>query len=147
MDLFSGFCIRKKNQEISVSLKMAKQKRGVSGLISHIAWVNISPKLFKAKLFVNFLHKLYQKYVKQDLLKHRHHFPPFFLKEIQNVSKKVTFKNFRLFLLFVWPSSFRKRFSFINPLQANVPFLYLLKKSRNQRFSNVFKGYRKGTLA
>ena len=43
---------------------MAEQKRGVSGLISHILWVNISPKPYKAKLFVNFLHKLYQKYVK-----------------------------------------------------------------------------------
>ena len=48
---------------------MAKQKRGISGLISHITWVNISPKPCKAKLFVNFLHKLYQKYVKQDALK------------------------------------------------------------------------------
>ena len=35
--LFLGFCVRKKNQEISVFQKMAKQKRGASGLISHIA--------------------------------------------------------------------------------------------------------------
>lgn len=33
-DLFSEFCIRKKNHEISVFRKMAEQKRGVSGLIS-----------------------------------------------------------------------------------------------------------------
>ena len=35
----------------------------------------------------------------------------------------------------------------INPCSANVPFLYPLKTSENQRFSDVFKGYRKGTLA
>ena len=63
-DLFSGFCLKKKNQQISVFHKMGEQKRGLSGLIRHIAWVNISPKSCKAKLFVNFLHKLYQKYVK-----------------------------------------------------------------------------------
>ena len=40
------------------------QKRGVSGLISRIAWVNIFPKPCKAKFFVNFLHKLYQKNIK-----------------------------------------------------------------------------------
>ena len=35
----------------------------------------------------------------------------------------------------------------INPFQANVPFLYPLKMSENQRFSDVFRGYKKGTLA
>ena len=30
-DLFSGFCIRKKNQEISVFRKLGEQKLGVSG--------------------------------------------------------------------------------------------------------------------
>ena len=30
----------------------------------------------------------------------------------------------------------------INPLEANVPFLYPLKTSENQRFSDVFRGYR-----
>ena len=35
----------------------------------------------------------------------------------------------------------------INPFQANVPFLYPLKISENQRFSDVFRGYKKGTLA
>ena len=65
MDLFLELFIRKKNLEISVFRKMAEQLRGVSViLISHIARVNISPKPCKAKFFVNFLHKLYQKYVK-----------------------------------------------------------------------------------
>ena len=35
----------------------------------------------------------------------------------------------------------------INPFQANVPFLYPLKMSENQRFSDVFRRYKKGTLA
>ena len=35
----------------------------------------------------------------------------------------------------------------LNPFQANVPFLYHLKTSENQRFSDVFREYRKGTLA
>ena len=65
---------------------MAGQKRGVSGLTSHIAWVNISPKPCEAKR--------YQKCVKQDVLKHRHHFPQFFPEQIQNVSKKAMFKKF-----------------------------------------------------
>ena len=89
-------------------------------MISHITQVNISPKPGKAKLFVNFLHKLYQKYVKQDVLNHRHHFSPFYLQQIQNVSKKVVFKKFGLFLLFVWPSSFRKRLLFIRKTVYNV---------------------------
>ena len=92
-DLFSGFCVRKKIQEILVFRKMAGQKRGVSGLTSHIAWVNISPKPCEAKRF-NFLNKLYQKCVKQDVLKHRHHFPLFFPEQIQNISKKAMFKKF-----------------------------------------------------
>ena len=55
-------------------------------------WVNISPKPCKAKLFVNFLHKLYQKYVKQDVLKNRHHFPPFFLNKYKMYPKKWRLK-------------------------------------------------------
>ena len=35
----------------------------------------------------------------------------------------------------------------INPFQAIVPFLCPLKTSEKQRFSDIFKGYRKGTLA
>ena len=35
----------------------------------------------------------------------------------------------------------------INPFHANVPFLYALKKWENKRFSDVFWGYRNGTLA
>ena len=40
----------------------------------------------------------------------------------------------------------KKPFSF-NLFQANVPFLYPLKTSENRRLSNVFRGYRNGTLA
>ena len=29
----------------------------------------------------------------------------------------------------------------------NVPFLYPLKMSENQRFSDIFRGYKNGTLA
>ena len=35
----------------------------------------------------------------------------------------------------------------INRFQANVPFLYPLKTSENLQFSDVFRWYRKGTLA
>ena len=35
----------------------------------------------------------------------------------------------------------------LNPFQTNVPFLNPLKTSERQRFSDVFSGYRKGTLA
>ena len=35
----------------------------------------------------------------------------------------------------------------LNPFQANVPFLYPLKTSENLWFSDVSRGYRKGTLA
>ena len=34
-----------------------------------------------------------------------------------------------------------------NPFQINVSFLYPPKTSENQRFADVFEGYRKGTLA
>ena len=34
-----------------------------------------------------------------------------------------------------------------NAFQATVPFLYILKPSENQRFVNVFRGYRTETLA
>ena len=35
---------------------------------------------------------------------------------------------------------FQTKFSFINPFVPNVPFLYPLKSSANQIFSNVFWG-------
>ena len=35
----------------------------------------------------------------------------------------------------------------INPFLANVPILYSLKTPENQRISDVFKGYKIGTLA
>ena len=42
-------------------------------------------------------------------------------------------------------SSSNNFFTF-NPLHAPVPFLYPLKISENQRFSDVSRGYRNGTL-
>ena len=35
----------------------------------------------------------------------------------------------------------------INPFLANAPILYPLKTPENQRFSDVFRGYKLGTLA
>ena len=35
----------------------------------------------------------------------------------------------------------------VNPFSASVPFLYPLKTSESQRFSDVFRGYRNGRLA
>ena len=35
----------------------------------------------------------------------------------------------------------------INPFLANVPILYPLKTPENRRFSDVFRGYKLGTLA
>ena len=37
--------------------------------------------------------------------------------------------------------------NYLNPFQANFLFLYSLKTSKNLRFSDVFRGYREGTLA
>ena len=34
----------------------------------------------------------------------------------------------------------------IKPFSTNIPFLYPLKTAENQRFSDVFRGYRNGTL-
>ena len=34
----------------------------------------------------------------------------------------------------------------INPFLINIPLLYPLKTSKKQRFSDVFRGYRSGTL-
>ena len=48
--------------------------------------------------------------------------------------------------LFVFHFGFNLVF-LINPFQGNVPFLYPLQTSKNQRFSDVFRRYRKGTLA
>ena len=35
---------------------------------------------------------------------------------------------------------------FFNPFSTNAPLLYPLKTSKNHRFSEVFRGYRSGTL-
>ena len=136
-ELFLGFCIKKKNHGISVFCKIGEEKRYVSGLISRIAWVNVSSKPCKANFFVNFLHKLCQIYVKWEVLKHRQNFPPFFVEQLQNVSKKVTFKKFGLFLLFV------KKLPFIKKAGYNVKVheiliskwccLYILNHSKVRR--------------
>ena len=38
------------------------------------------------------------------------------------------------------------KFFHVNPFSTNVPLLYSLKTSENLRFSDVFRGYRSGTL-
>ena len=43
-------------------------------------------------------------------------------------------------------SSYAVSLIIFNPFQVNVLFLYLLKMSEIQRFFDVFRGYRKGTL-
>ena len=35
----------------------------------------------------------------------------------------------------------------LNPFQANSTFLYPLKTSENQRFSDIFRGYKNAALA
>ena len=35
---------------------------------------------------------------------------------------------------------------YFDTFYPNVPFLHPLKKSENQRFSDIFRGYRNGTL-
>ena len=49
--------------------------------------------------------------------------------------------------LYGFPTSTTCSMPNINPFQVNVPFLHPLKTSENRRFSDVFRGYRKGTLA
>ena len=35
----------------------------------------------------------------------------------------------------------------LNPFHTNASFLYPLKTAENQRFSDIFRGYRNGKLA
>ena len=44
------------------------------------------------------------------------------------------------------PQSFRN-ITVVDPFEANVPFLYHLKTPENQKFPDVFRGFRNGTLA
>ena len=37
-------------------------------------------------------------------------------------------------------------FPSVNPFSTNIPFLYPLKASENLWFSNIFRGYKSGTL-
>ena len=86
--LFGVLHIRKKNKEISLFRKMAEQKPGTSA--------NISPKPCKAKLFVNFLRKLYLKIgkvLKIGCIKAHTPFSPIFswtnTKGVQNWRLKI----------------------------------------------------------
>ena len=45
-----------------------------------------------------------------------------------------------------WIYFFIRELLKINPFQSSVTFLYPMKTSENQRFSNVFRGYRNVTL-
>ena len=53
----------------------------------------------------------------------------YFDQKIQNFKSKQ-----------IWPG-------LLNPIQPTGPFLYPLKMSENQRFSDVFRGYKNGTLS
>ena len=59
-------------------------------------------------------------------------------------SSEVRVKNAVIYLV---TSTEIRKIGNINPFHANVPFLYSLKMSENQRFSDVFRGYRNETLA
>ena len=38
------------------------------------------------------------------------------------------------------------KYNWLNPFLPNVSFLYILKTLENKKFSDVFRGYKKGTL-
>ena len=44
------------------------------------------------------------------------------------------------------PKKYPSTLQTFNPFSTNVPLLYPLKTSKNRRFSDVFRGYRSGTL-
>ena len=48
--------------------------------------------------------------------------------------------------LSVWTYLFLKKKHGVKPFSTNIPFLYPLKTSENLRVSDVFRGYRGGTL-
>ena len=50
------------------------------------------------------------------------------------------------FLIHIWISHTASIFFYLNPFSTNLPLLYSLKTSKNRRFSDVFRGYRSGTL-
>ena len=62
---------------------------------------------------------------------------------------KTAFKKFNEFILEYSDPYLTFEFSIqtiFNPFQDNVPLLYTLKNLENQRFSDVFRGYKKETL-
>ena len=63
----------------------------------------------------------------------------------QVISTKTWLTHVVLWSLLV-PEHFQQDIQHFAPFHANVPFLYPLKTSENQRFFDVFRGYRNGTL-
>ena len=53
----------------------------------------------------------------------------------QNISARITPHLLLMLRLIIYPSL------------SNIPILYPLKKTENQSFSDIFRGYKMGTLA
>ena len=68
------------------------------------------------------------------------------LKVVQKALETSTLGNFYKFSNKKYRTTNKLSFA-INPFQDNVPFLYPLKTSENQRFFDVLRGYRKVILA
>ena len=58
------------------------------------------------------------------------------VKKLSKSTLKSTFDQF--------PTLYMKHYTLYNSFHANVPFLYPLKTSENQRFSDVFRGIEMG---
>ena len=65
---------------------------------------------------------------------------------LANVVLFFTLKNFVCILLLVKNISAFWQYFLINPFSTNVPLPYPLKTSENLWFSDIFRGYRSGTL-
>ena len=39
-----------------------------------------------------------------------------------------------------------EKYNWLNSFLPNISFIYILKTSENKKFSDVFRGYKKGTL-
>ena len=93
---------------------------------------------------LNYIFSLTEMFWKTTVLKK-------FLKNIQKYLSRCPFKKrYRLPVeIFFWEFlEISKNFGKIirKPFSANVPLLYPLKTSENQRFADVFKEYRSKTL-
>ena len=71
---------------------------------------------------------------------------PFYDRFSKFLHSSTICQNFTMWKFAPLWNSFKSNTS-INPFQTNAPFLYPLKTSENLQFSDVFRGYRKGTLA